>query len=379
MDQEQALWREYRSERSDAARNRLVEFYLPHVRRIAERRWRKIPTGVVDVDELVAEGTMAVMQSLDRFDAGRGTRPSTFLSWRVNGAITDYLRHLDHVPRLDRQRLKAGEIDGVAELISLETVTAESSEGRTRTLADLLEDRSIHPFADRQAADEFYRELLRGCNRTERLIVLLYYREGLTMKEAAEHVGLSESRVSQLHSRLIERFRDAGRAAPPTPAKRKTPAKRRPPVAVPKPRIWKEPAVESEPHPAPQPSREISVFSLIRNLTVQDVGKRIDELKTRINDALEELRFLEGLQALLRGQADSTGKEAGDPPAKPKSTSPEKIAGYLRKHGSAGPHEISRATGLTHATVGNHLRNNGMFRRVKRGVYELADSSGDAA
>jgi RNA polymerase sigma factor for flagellar operon FliA len=234
-------WREFRETRADASRNRLLEHYLPLVRYTAERLHAKLPDEV-DVDDLISAGIFGLMDALNAFDAERGVKFETYCAPRVRGAILDELRSLDWVPRLVRSRAhKLGEATAALEarlgrkpterelakqmrlslkdflklrrdaravgLVSLSRKWYETDSQKDVREIDVIEDkRSDDPFRATQRKD--IKELVtRGLSRAERLIVVLYYFEEMTMKEIGDTLDLSESRVSQMHSAILSRLR----------------------------------------------------------------------------------------------------------------------------------------------------------------------------
>jgi RNA polymerase sigma factor for flagellar operon FliA len=235
------LWRDYQEARTDGLRNKLIEHYMPLVRYNAERVWSKLPNEV-ELDDLVSCGIIGLMDSIASFDLDRGVKFATYCSRRIRGAILDELRERDWVPRIVRNRMRrveearkgleaqlgrdpnddelAKEMNLPAEefkrvvgdtnhsiFISLSRPRNEADSHKDLREIDVLQDkRSRDPVIDMQKKD--IKELImRGLSRAERLIVLLYYYEEMTMKEIGSTLDLSESRVSQMHSAIIKRLR----------------------------------------------------------------------------------------------------------------------------------------------------------------------------
>jgi RNA polymerase sigma factor for flagellar operon FliA len=206
MDEAQ-LWRDYARRPCVETRNALAECYLPLVERIAGKLQRGLPASV-EVGDLLSAGTIGLLQAIEAFDPDRGLRFATFAPWRIKGAMHDWLREIDWVPRLARSRERAGTEQPV-QVGSLFRVTARSGESwADRTVADDLAEPRADAAAQRSAADDAWRELLRGLSKTERLLLLLLYREQLTMQAVGRQLGLSESRVSQVHTALVRRLRE---------------------------------------------------------------------------------------------------------------------------------------------------------------------------
>jgi RNA polymerase sigma factor for flagellar operon FliA len=234
-------WKAYRKTKDAESRNRLVEHYLPIVKYTADRLYAKLPDEV-DLDDLISTGIFGMMDAIEAFDPKRGVKFETYCAPRVRGAMLDELRSMDWVPRLVRSRghklneamrnLEAqlgrkpedGELakklrmpmrefrklqrDAHATgLVSLSRKWFETDSRKDVREIDVLEDRrSDDPVRVAQRRD--IKELVtRGLSRAERLIVILYYFEEMTMKEIGETLDLSESRVSQMHSAILGRLR----------------------------------------------------------------------------------------------------------------------------------------------------------------------------
>ena len=237
----ESLWVEFKNDMFNKdLRNRLVEMYLPLVKHNAERIWARLPNAV-ELDDLISAGVFGLMDAIDAFDLDRGVKFETYCVPRVRGAMLDELRAMDWVPRLVRS--KASKLNEAVK-------TVESREGRPPTEVELAEElgitvpelekmimdanainlislnkkwyetdsykdvREIDILEDKKGEDPTLsmqkNDLLRlatlGLNRNERLIVILYYYEGKTMKEIGETLGLCESRVSQMHSDIMKRL-----------------------------------------------------------------------------------------------------------------------------------------------------------------------------
>ncbi len=238
-----ALWQEYKADQtSQPKRNRLIEVYLPLVKYNAERVWAKLPEGV-DLNDLISAGVFGLMDAIDAFDLSRGVKFETYCVPRIRGAMLDELRTMDWVPRLVRSKAskleaarkeveaKVGRPPTDGELAHKMSMTAEEfdklkSEANAVNLVslnkkwyetdsykdvreiDILEDiKGEDPTTGIQKRD-IMKLVTKGLNRNERLIIILYYYEELTMKEIGSTLGLSESRVSQMHSSIVSRLKD---------------------------------------------------------------------------------------------------------------------------------------------------------------------------
>ncbi len=235
------VWARYQKQPDEATRNYLWTKYLHLVRYIAERTSARLPDEV-DVNDLMSAGQFGLMDAIDGFDLSRGVKFETFCAARIRGAILDELRSMDWVPRLVRSRagkvssvrqkfeMKEGRAPTQEELAEKLGVCGEEFDKVTRdsravgtvslnrkcfssdgnkdvTEIDILKDESQrNPFAETQRRD--VKDLItRGLSRAERLIVVLYYYEEMTMKEIGLTLDLSESRVSQMHSSILQRLK----------------------------------------------------------------------------------------------------------------------------------------------------------------------------
>ncbi len=243
-------WHQYRADpaRQDL-RNRLVERYMPLVRYNGERIWARLPEGV-ELDDLVSAGIFGLMDAIDAFDLNRGVKFETYCVPRIRGAMLDELRTMDWVPRLVRSKAsKLGEATKTLEtrlgrhptgqelathmqlpLAELEKMVVEASAVNLISLnkkwyetdsykdvreIDILEDKKGEDPTRRIQKNDLMRLVTKGLNRNERLIIILYYYEELTMKEIGATLDLSESRVSQMHSSIVQRLQQQlGRRRP---------------------------------------------------------------------------------------------------------------------------------------------------------------------
>jgi RNA polymerase sigma factor for flagellar operon FliA len=221
-------------------RNRLVEQYLPLVKYNGERIWARLPEGV-ELDDLVSAGVFGLMDAIDAFDLSRGVKFETYCVPRIRGAMLDELRTMDWVPRLVRSKAsklneavktleaKMGRSPSEAELaeqlqisvpelekmmldanavnlISLNKKWYETDSYKDVREVDILEDKKGEDPTRRIQKNDLMRLVTKGLNRNERLIIILYYYEELTMKEIGATLDLSESRVSQMHSSIVQRL-----------------------------------------------------------------------------------------------------------------------------------------------------------------------------
>lgn len=195
---------------SEVDRNQaLIEWY-PMVERIAHRAAATygMPAGV-DAEDLVSCGVLGLAEAWERYDPERGVAFEAFAIPRVKGSVIDAIRASDWVPRKARQKSRlTGE--PVAVLVSMDE-NRSGGEGGQST-AERLADRDLpEPGADLIAA-EGRRELAGALNRLperERMIITLHYFERVALQDIAKSFGVTESRVSQLHTRALRMLRAA--------------------------------------------------------------------------------------------------------------------------------------------------------------------------
>ena len=245
-----ALWIEFKQDQSrEDLRNRLIELFLPLVKYNGERIWSRLPDGV-ELDDLVSAGTFGLMDAIDAYDMSRGVKFETYCVPRIRGAMLDELRTMDWVPRLVRSKasklnealktlearlglapadsevaeymgLSAEEFEkllveaNALSLVSLNKKWCETDSSKEVHDIDIIEDKKGEDPTRRIQKHDLMRLVTKGLNRNERLIIILYYYEELTMKEIGATLDLSESRVSQMHSAIVERLQSQlGRRKP---------------------------------------------------------------------------------------------------------------------------------------------------------------------
>ncbi|MEO1584439.1 MAG: FliA/WhiG family RNA polymerase sigma factor [Planctomycetota bacterium] len=235
------LWAEYATTRAEPIRNFFMEKYYPLVRYHAERVHARLPDEV-NIEDLVQAGVFGLCDAINAYDLERQVKFETYCAPRIRGAILDELRLMDWVPRLvrhrsskveqARQRIEmatgrpASEED-IAKKLGVEgeefekirrdssavgtfslTRKAYSSDGDkdVREIDVIRDDTQVNPVRTLERKD--LQDLItKGLSRAERLIVILYYFEGMTMKEIGTTLDLSESRVSQMHSSILARVK----------------------------------------------------------------------------------------------------------------------------------------------------------------------------
>jgi RNA polymerase sigma factor FliA len=238
-------WRLYKDENDQKARDQLILAYSPLVKYVAGRMSSGLPAHIEEAD-LVSYGLLGLIGALERFDLSRAIKFETYAISRIRGSIIDELRALDWVPRSVRSwarkveacitrlenELKRAPTDeeianglgvGVEEfqdilnqiscasVVALDEFWDAPNQGQDKiNLIDTIEDADA-PDPSRayrqQAVKEILANAIQRLPERERIVVGLYYYEGLTLKEIGEVLGVTESRVSQLHTKAILRLR----------------------------------------------------------------------------------------------------------------------------------------------------------------------------
>ena len=224
-------------------KNDLLKRFAPLVRHVVERVAATLPRNV-DHEDLYSAGVLGLLDAHAKFDTGKGVKFETYAVWRIKGAVLDQLRALDWASR--SMRRKARNLDGVtrqldqklgraaseeevarelkmsrddfyrlldhvrgAVLVSLDESRSNDSDDQG-TLADHLADPTAVDLEEKLEEEQNRRMLLRTIDclpEQERLVVALYYYEHLTLKEIGRTLGISESRVSQVHTRAMSRLK----------------------------------------------------------------------------------------------------------------------------------------------------------------------------
>jgi RNA polymerase sigma factor for flagellar operon FliA len=245
-DQTQALWHEYKRTGQPATRDRLILTYAPLVKYVAGRLGSGLPAHV-DENDLVSYGLLGLIGAIERFDPDRDIKFETYAIARIKGSIIDELRSLDWVPRSVRARARdiertiaqleaklmraptdaeIAERLGLSEdelgeslleisrtsIAALDELWSGSGEGGGDPVAliDTLEDTQSPEPQEAMAHTELREALADAIARLperEKLVVTLYYYEELTLREIGEVLGVTESRVSQLHTKAVLRLK----------------------------------------------------------------------------------------------------------------------------------------------------------------------------
>lgn len=227
------LWYEYKSYKSSKAKQKLIKNYLNLVKIISGRMYN-FYGGSIEYDELVGFGVFGLIDAIDKFEIERNLKFETYAQIRIRGAIIDGLRKLDWVPRGVRKKSKELErvvselenklgrsatnieiaqkmnltIEQLNELLSevtnLNIVSLEETL-QTNVNLDTFENTQKNPedTYEEKEIKNILVEAIDSLSDNEKLVISLYYYENLTYKEIGSILDLSESRISQIHSRAI--------------------------------------------------------------------------------------------------------------------------------------------------------------------------------
>lgn len=238
------LWNEYHKNKDDRAREAIILNYLPLVKYMADTVSYRLPPEVRsnDREDLYIEGVIGLMESIDRFDPSRHVKFETFASRRVRGAILDALRRQDLVPKNVREEGRiiekaytelearlgrpATDDEVVKELkmtkdrfydilekikgISLISIDSDvfNSSGEKLYLEDILGTaEGITAEFDKKEAAEAIAKFIDSLDREERIIMETYYWDELNFAEIGRVIGVSESRICQIHTKIILKMR----------------------------------------------------------------------------------------------------------------------------------------------------------------------------
>ena len=239
------LWRRYKGDGDEKARERLVLAYSPLVKFVAGRMSTGLPSHVEEAD-LISYGLLGLISAIERFDPGREIKFETFAITRIKGSVIDELRSLDWVPRSVRARAReieranallehklhraptdaemAEQLESTVEdfqasltqisnssVVALDELwTLSDASGDQVSLLDTIQDHNAVDPAQAVDKTEMRDRLADAIGRLperEKLVVALYYYENLTLREIGEVLGVTESRVSQLHTKAVLRLK----------------------------------------------------------------------------------------------------------------------------------------------------------------------------
>lgn len=243
---EEQLWNQYSSTKDRTIRNYFIEKYAPLVKYVAGRVMVNIPSSV-DFQDLVSFGVIGLIDAIDKFDLNRDIKFKTYAVTRIRGAIFDELRNIDWLPRSVRQ--KAKEIErtisqlelklgrsakddeiaaamgisveefhqqllrvGTNALVSMDEnwLMNDGNDNAPMSMEETLESVSVsnpNALAERTELKKIIAHAITELPDREKQVLILYYYEELTLKEIGSILAVTESRVSQLHTKAIMRLR----------------------------------------------------------------------------------------------------------------------------------------------------------------------------
>ncbi len=235
------VWVAYKTNPTLELRNQLMEAYMPLVKYNGEKIRARFPNEI-ELDDLISSGYFGLMNAIESYDLSRGVKFETYCIQRIQGAMLDEIRNLDWVPRLIRSRAsKLNDVTRklevrlgrepnnaeIAEAMQISEPEVEKLKKETTTVGlmslnnkwsgesndkdinegDILEDRRTEDPINSLQRKDLIKLITKGLSQNERLILILYYYEEMTMKEIGATLDLSESRVSQMHSQMVKRLK----------------------------------------------------------------------------------------------------------------------------------------------------------------------------
>lgn len=242
--EEDKLWDEYRKKRDPALRDKFIRQYMPLVKYVAGKVAVGMPSNV-EFDDLVGFGQFGLLDAIEKYDTSKNVKFKTYAVTRIRGAIFDELRQIDWVPRSVRQKFREIE-DTVTELearlgrtatdseiasalgltedeyhkevmkvsgtsvLSLNDVWYSGDDSDSMSIGDSIESpSSMNPdvIVEREEIRKVIIQAINELPEKERLVIVLYYHEDLTFKEIGQVLEVSESRISQLHTKANLRLR----------------------------------------------------------------------------------------------------------------------------------------------------------------------------
>lgn len=237
------LWSDYKTTVSGAARDQLIVHYSPLVKYVASRVAVGLPQNV-DQADLVSYGIFGLIDAIEKFDPERGFKFETYAISRIKGAILDELRSIDWVPRSVRAKARSlekayaklegrfrrtptdeelSEELGISEaqlqtllgqisfvgLVALDEMLGGAERGESMTLGDTIADSGAGPGGQYEVVEmrQLLAEAINRMPEREKIVLTLYYYESLTLAEIGSVLGVTESRVCQIHTKAVLHLR----------------------------------------------------------------------------------------------------------------------------------------------------------------------------
>ena len=230
-----SIWREYKETKDINLKNKLIENYIDLVKIVAGRMYNYYGSKV-DYDDLVGYGVLGLIDSIDKFDINKNIKFSTYAQIRIRGEIIDNIRRLDWIPR--SLRTKSKELQETMSKLQNDLGRDPTNEEIARSLNINIEDLEVllgdissfnvysleemimekgdsslgikgsnietpEEIMDNKVLKNILVETINKLDKNEKMVISLYYYEELTYKEIGNILGLSESRISQIHSKAI--------------------------------------------------------------------------------------------------------------------------------------------------------------------------------
>lgn len=230
------LWKKYKETEDPKIKNLLIEEYIPLVKIVAGRLYNYYGSKI-EYDDLLGFGVLGLIDSIDKFDLNRNVKFTTYAQIRIRGAIIDNIRKLDWVPRSLRKKSK--ELQNSISILEnrlgytptneqiakhlntsiteVEKTLSDISTFNMVSLEEFISEKGEYIPSDYNAPEEVYEiaelkklliESIECLTRQEKMVISLYYYDELTYREIGEVLNLSESRISQIHSKSILKMKN---------------------------------------------------------------------------------------------------------------------------------------------------------------------------
>jgi len=239
-ENKQKLWEEYSKKRTPELQEKIIIEYAGLVKLVAGRLSMYLGYNV-EYDDLVGYGTFGLIDAIDKFDFSKGVKFETYASLRIRGAILDQIRKMDWIPRSIRQKQRKMDLacqtietrfgrsandDEIAEELSISMDELETWQGQTKVSNIISLDEFMEQGAEgkveqsltasfaqpdiifeKQELKEILVKTLESLTEKEKKVIVLYYYEELTLKEISKILEVSESRISQLHTKALQKMK----------------------------------------------------------------------------------------------------------------------------------------------------------------------------